>query len=70
MKTEDIKHALQNINDVIQCFGDFDMARPMCRKHCGMRLRCALERLDRQRLREMEEMDEIMDSYDIIQSIQ
>lgn len=58
------------MNDSVPCFGDFDITRHLCRKHCGMRLRCALERLERQRLREMEEMEEIMDSYEITQSIQ
>ncbi|NOY69861.1 MAG: hypothetical protein GXP53_10325 [Deltaproteobacteria bacterium] len=58
------------MNDSVSCFGEFDMARTLCRKNCGMRLRCALARLELQRLREMEEMEEIMDAYEITQSIQ
>jgi len=38
------------------CFGHFDMTDGLCRHHCAMRLRCAIERDQRQQFELIEEM--------------
>ncbi len=30
-------------DDVLGCFGDFDVRDPVCRKFCALNLRCAVE---------------------------
>lgn len=42
----------------LDCFGAFDPADPICRRHCALRLRCAIEREQHHRLRQIEELVE------------
>jgi len=39
------------------CFGNFRFEDAVCRKHCAIRLRCAIERDDKMLLEVVEEMD-------------
>lgn len=39
------------------CFGNFRFEDAICRKHCAIRLRCAIERDDKMLLEVVEEMD-------------
>jgi|GEM_PF-1592175 len=68
------KHKNENsdnkMDDFIHCFGKFDITQGLCRKHCCVRIQCALERIDQQRLFEMEELEEIMNAYETNHSIQ
>jgi len=38
------------------CFGRFDMADPLCRHRCALRLRCAIERDHRHQVEIIEEL--------------
>lgn len=38
------------------CFGRFEMADSLCRHHCALRLRCAIERDQRQQVEIIEEL--------------
>jgi len=38
------------------CFGRFDMADAICRHHCALRLRCAIEHEQRQQVEIIEEL--------------
>jgi hypothetical protein len=44
------------------CFGNFRFEDPICRKHCAIRIRCAIERDQRSFTEFMEEM-EIAEDY-------
>lgn len=46
----------------IECYGEFDREDPLCKKRCGLRLRCAIESNQRERI---EALDEIYDSEDL-----
>jgi hypothetical protein len=39
------------------CFGNFRFEDAVCRKHCAIRIRCAIERDDKLLLEFVEEMD-------------
>jgi len=39
------------------CFGNFRFEDAVCRKHCAIRLRCAIERDEKMLLEVVEEMD-------------
>lgn len=43
------------------CFGDFDKTRTLCKKHCVLRLRCAIEQDQNMR---MEMFDDWMADQD------
>jgi hypothetical protein len=39
----------------LECFGDLDLNDPMCRKHCALRLKCAIEQVEQNRLMQIED---------------
>jgi hypothetical protein len=39
------------------CFGNFRFEDAVCRKHCAIRIRCAIERDEKMLLEVVEEMD-------------
>jgi hypothetical protein len=39
------------------CFGNFRFGDAVCRKHCAIRIRCAIERDEKMLLEVVEEMD-------------
>ncbi len=45
------------------CFGNFRFEDAICRKHCAIRLRCAIERDDKMLLEVVEEMDVGVDEF-------
>lgn len=45
------------------CFGNFRFEDAVCRKHCAIRLRCAIERDDKMLLEVVEEMDVGVDEF-------
>ena len=38
------------------CFGEFQREEPICRRHCALRLRCAIESAHNMRMEILEEM--------------
>ena len=42
MKTEDKKASL--LDQHVGCFGRFDIADPICIRHCAIKIRCVIER--------------------------
>ena len=38
------------------CFGEFQREEPICRRHCALRLRCAIESAHNVRMEILEEM--------------
>lgn len=48
----------------IECFGEFDREDPLCKKRCGLRLRCAIESSQRERYEVFEENYDLEDLSD------
>ncbi len=44
------------INDYLDCFGQFNLADTICTRHCALRLRCAIEQDQNTRLEILEDM--------------
>ena len=55
MKNKFGLHRPQN-DDHLGCFGDFDLTDRMCRRLCALRLRCAIERNQSDRLEILEDL--------------
>ncbi|MFP4194033.1 MAG: hypothetical protein ACOCQI_03075 [Desulfosalsimonas sp.] len=61
---------LENENenkDMVECFARFDIRSKICRKHCALRLRCAIEQTEQMRI---EQLEDLMNSYEVTTSIQ
>lgn len=43
------------IDKYLECFGDLDLKDPLCRKHCALRLKCAIEQVEQNRLMQIED---------------
>lgn len=43
------------IDKYLECFGDLDLNDPICRKHCALRLKCAIEQVEQNRLMQIED---------------
>ncbi len=43
-------------DDYVGCFGTFDLSDTICRKHCALKLRCAIEREQNDRLELLEDL--------------
>lgn len=44
------------LNDRLDCMGEFNSEDDICRKHCGLRLRCAIEHSQKTRLELIEDI--------------
>ena len=44
------------LNRHLGCYGEFQMSDAICRKQCAIRIRCAIESEQKQRLEMLEEM--------------
>jgi hypothetical protein len=53
--------------DTVECFGRFDIQARICRKHCALRLRCAVEQSQQMRI---EQLEDLMNSYELTTNIQ
>jgi len=53
--------------DDLGCFGDFNSSDPICKQRCALRLRCAIERNQNERL---ELLDDLMSTEDVFLKIQ
>jgi hypothetical protein len=47
----------------LECYGQFDAADPICKKRCGVRLRCAVESRRQERLEILDDMLEAEDMF-------
>jgi len=45
------------------CYGNFRFEDAVCRKHCAIRIRCAIERDEKMLLEVVEEMDVGVDEF-------
>jgi hypothetical protein len=46
-----------SVNIHVGCFGNFRLGDPICRKHCALRIRCAIERDQNAFMETMEGME-------------
>jgi hypothetical protein len=46
----------RNLDEYMGCFGSFQMEDPVCRTLCALRLRCAIERDQQDRMEVLEEI--------------
>jgi len=45
------------LNDnYLECFGDLNLKDPVCRKYCALRLKCAIEQIEQDRLVQLEDL--------------
>ena len=44
------------LNKHLGCYGEFEITDSICRKQCAIRIRCAIESAQKQRLEMLEEM--------------
>jgi hypothetical protein len=44
------------LNDRLDCMGEFNIGDDICRKHCALRLRCAIEHSQKARLELIEDI--------------
>ncbi len=51
---ESIKAKL--VDNYLECFGDLNLKDPICRKHCALRLKCAIEQIEQNRLVQLEDL--------------
>ena len=47
---------LPQYDNHLGCFGNFNLTDQMCRRHCALRLRCAIERNQNDRLEILEDL--------------
>jgi hypothetical protein len=43
------------IDKYLDCFGDLDLQNPICRKYCALRLKCAIEQVEQDRLMQIDD---------------
>ena len=58
-RLEKVKHAMKNGEisiDRLDCIGEFDSSDEICRRHCALRLRCAIEHSQNARLELIEDI--------------
>jgi hypothetical protein len=48
--------AIQTMDNEVECFGDFNITKAVCRKYCALRLRCAIEKKEQSQIKQLEEL--------------
>ena len=53
-----MRDLLQNklVDNYLECFGKLDLKDPVCRKYCALRLKCAIEQIEQNRLVQLEDL--------------
>jgi len=46
----------QSNENGVDCFGCFNLANTVCRKHCALRLRCVIEQTEQSRLESLDDL--------------
>lgn len=67
MEQIDLQNTISGNDDVVECYGRFDIRARICRKYCALRLRCAIEQSEQLR---SEQLEDLMNSYEISTNIQ
>ena len=49
------------VDHYMECFGDLNLADPVCRKYCALRLKCAIEQIEQNRLVQLEDLINIQE---------
>ena len=44
------------VDNYLDCFGDLNLKDPICRKYCALRLKCAIEQTEQNRLIQLEDL--------------
>ena len=44
------------VDNYLECFGDLNLSDPICRRHCALRLKCAIEQIEQNRLVQLEDL--------------
>ena len=44
------------VDNYLECFGDLNLKDPICRKYCALRLKCAIEQVEQNRLVQLEDL--------------
>ena len=44
------------VDNYLECFGDISLKNPVCRKYCALRLKCAIEQAEQNRLVALEDI--------------
>jgi hypothetical protein len=44
------------VDNYLECFGDLNLNDPVCRKFCALRLKCAIEQIEQNRLIQLEDL--------------
>ena len=44
------------VDNYLECFGDITLKDPVCRKYCALRLKCAIEQVEQNRIVALEDM--------------
>jgi len=44
------------VDNYLECFGDLNLKDPICRKYCALRLKCAIEQTEQNRLIQLEDL--------------
>lgn len=52
---KELNHGISAGNH-LGCFGNFTMIDPICRKHCALRLRCAIESDHKEQMEILEDL--------------
>ncbi|HMA66223.1 MAG TPA: hypothetical protein VKO20_00255 [Desulfosalsimonadaceae bacterium] len=42
-------------DNFVECFGQFNFSNTICRNHCALRLRCAIEQGEQTRIEQLED---------------
>lgn len=58
-----INRYLSLVDRHLGCFGNFDGDDPLCKKHCAINLRCAIERDQNTRLEVLEDLVSFDDMF-------
>lgn len=56
-------HYRLSVNDHLGCYGNFSMVDPVCKKHCALRLRCAIESDRKEQMEILEDLASFGDFY-------
>ena len=49
------------VDNYLECFGELDLKNPICRKYCALRLKCAIEQVEQNRLVQLEDLINIQE---------
>lgn len=44
------------LDNYLECFGDLNLSDTICRKHCALRLKCAIEQMEQLRMGQIEDL--------------